>query len=162
MTEDEKYGIAVKLIGNGYLIHCTNAVFNEFGGHLTLHSGIRKGVERLDIVLAVYVGQNNLGHLGRQNGLKLAGFLGHIPRVGKERFPGGVLAIRHNAQDFIAIKRIAAVVKDFGHGLQAFFNAFVNHAGIVFDIGGGQIGGAFSPCREDRQSRQHTGKHQHR
>ena len=30
MTEDEKYGIAVKLIGNGYLIHCTNAVFNEF------------------------------------------------------------------------------------------------------------------------------------
>ena len=30
MTEDEKYDIAVKLIGNGYLIHCTNAVFNEF------------------------------------------------------------------------------------------------------------------------------------
>ena len=30
MTEDEKYDIAVKLIGNGYLIHCTNAVFNKF------------------------------------------------------------------------------------------------------------------------------------
>ena len=30
MTEGEKYDIAVKLIGNGYLIHCTNAVFNEF------------------------------------------------------------------------------------------------------------------------------------
>ena len=30
MTEDEKYDIAVKLIRNGYLIHCSNAVFNEF------------------------------------------------------------------------------------------------------------------------------------
>ena len=30
MTETEKYNIAVKLIRNGYLIHCTNAVFNKF------------------------------------------------------------------------------------------------------------------------------------